>query len=131
MLINYKDAKLKYLLLIWLLAFSLATSACEKIKIAHAALLKSTFTVQKNFVLNMDNEDKVKLNSVIEYHDGVLNRSQEEIIFIAADFKYGEDEREPFLLSGFTCANIEIKGQQVVISMAVDDKTFTSFFQHV
>ena len=123
-----KGVRLKYPILLTLLAFSFSSSACEKIKIAHDKLLKSHFSINKDFSLYMDDENKVKLTSFIEYNDGILKRSQEKISFIAEGFKHGEDESEPFLISGFTCENIKTDGERVVINFVKDDKNYLSHF---
>jgi hypothetical protein len=123
-----KEVRLKYPILLTLLAFSFSSSACEEIKIAHDKLLKSHFSINKGFSLYMDDENKVKLTSFIEYNNGSLNRSQEIISFIAKGFEHGEDESEPFLISGFTCDNIKVDGEKVTINFDQDDKNYISNF---
>ncbi|MBA6340963.1 hypothetical protein H4J59_08170 [Colwellia sp. MB02u-10] len=119
---------MKYLLLTTLLTFSLGSFACEEIKIAHDKLLESNFSVNKNFSLSMDNENKIKLTNFIEYNHGSLSHSKEDVLFVAKDFKYEEDNTEHFLISDFTCENIEIENEKVTINFALDDKNYTSYF---
>jgi len=123
-----KEFKLKYLVLTTLLTFSYGSLACDAIKIAHDKLLKSNFSVNKSFTLSMDNENKIKFTNLIEYNNGSLIHSKDEVSFIAKDFKYEEDNTEPFLLSDFTCENIKVDGENVTINFIRDDKSYTSYF---
>ena len=119
---------MKYLLLTTLLTFSFSSFACEKIKIAHDKLLKSNFSVNKSFALSMDNESKIKLTNFIEYNNGSLSHSKEDVSFIAKDFKYEEDNTEHFLISDFTCENIKVEDGNIIINFVRDDKSYTSYF---
>jgi hypothetical protein len=127
-LVGNKEFKLKYLLLTTLFTFSFSSLACEKIKIAHDKLLKSNFSVNKSFALSMDNESKIKLTNFIEYNDGSLSHSKENVSFVAKDFKYEEDNTEHFLISDFTCENIKVEDDKVIINFARDEKSYTSHF---
>ncbi|MBA6289052.1 hypothetical protein [Colwellia sp. MB3u-4] len=119
---------MKYLVLITLLTFSFSSFACEKIKIAHDKLLKSNFSVNKNFAFSMDNESKIKLTNFIKYNNGSLTHSKEYVSFIAKDFKYEEDNTEHFLRSDFTCENIKVENEKVIINFVRNDKSYTSYF---
>jgi hypothetical protein len=127
-LVGNKEFPLKYLVLTTLLTFSFSTFACEKIKIAHENLLKSNFSVNKNFVFTMDDETKVKLTKVIEYSNGSLSYSKKDVSFIAENFKFKEDDSEPFLRANFTCEDIKVEGEEVIINYVKDDQNYNSHF---
>jgi hypothetical protein len=50
------------------------------------------------------------------------------VSFVAKDFKYEEDNTEHFLISDFTCDNIKVEDDKVIINFARDEKSYTSHF---
>ncbi|GIU40067.1 hypothetical protein TUM4438_00340 [Shewanella sairae] len=119
---------MKYLLIMVLLAFSSNINACENIKTAYGEFIKQSFSMNKSFVLFVDDELKVKLTNSIEYIDGTLLHIDENIEFVAEDFKYEEDNTESFLEIDFTCENVDVIDENVIIKSVVDDKSYTSYF---
>lgn len=119
---------MKYLIFISLLILSFSCSACEKIKAAHNKLLKSSFSVNKNVEISLDNEDKMKFKSHARYIDGSLSYSKKNILFSSDDFRYKEDYQESFLVTGFTCEDITVDGELVVIIVTQEDIKHTSYF---
>lgn len=119
---------LRVISIVILFTFSYSSFACEKIKMAHKKLLESNFSVNRNFALNMDDESQLKLKNIIKYNNGYLSRSNEEVLFIAKDFKHEEDNIEQFFISDFICDNVKIEGEKVTIDFLYDDKHFISHF---
>jgi|TARA_B110000908_G_scaffold92468_1_gene109587 hypothetical protein len=123
-----KEVRLKYPILLTLLAFSFSSSACKEIKMAHNKLLKSHFSIKEGFSLYMDDENKVKLTRTIEYNNGSVIHSQKLISFIAEGFEFEESGIEPFMISDFRCKNIKVDGEKVTINFDHDDENYISHF---
>jgi len=102
--------------------------ACENIKIAHSNLLKSNFSLNKNVEVRVDNESKIKFKNAAKYINGSLSYSKKRVSFSADDFTYKEDHKESFLVTGFTCEDITVDGELVVINILKENIKHTSYF---
>lgn len=115
---------MKTTLLLLTLLFSVNSLACEKIKLAHKNLVAMNFSLQKSFQLTMDGEKKIALTNIVEVENKQLRHIDERVLFQAPDFKYDEDDKEPFLLANFDCKDIKIHDDKVVINFNNDNKHY-------
>jgi len=104
--------------------------ACEKIRNAHNNLIKSNFYFNKNVAVSVDDVNKIKFTNRAKYINGSLGYSKSKISFSADDFTYKEDYKESFLVTGFTCEDITIQGELVVIIVTQNDIKHSSYFKY-
>ncbi len=113
-----------------LVFLSFGASSCEKIKLAHEKLVASSFKLNKHFILTLDDEKKFEESENLIYKNGVLKHSNVKTVFIAKDYQADTSGDEIFLNSSFTCENVTINNDVVLIKQQKDDVTFATKFKY-